>query len=527
MPQSLCLRSRRGRQLACRLRFGLGLLALHGAPAGAHAQSTVFQQALLVDEGFRVFTEETFEGNGRKCSTCHLPEANYSISPTEIAELNEQDRALVFAENVPGLEEPNLVSELALFNTKGGVSADGQVAKSEFRSSMTLAALDLTVRNSNSLFAGPFGPQLGWAGDGSPRDGKNHGNADANADGSIRAFTNGAIAQHNTKSLARVKGADFRFATDAELDALEAFQRWLGRRTTPSGRKEFALADLTFADDRIEQGKQVYRSPQATCNDCHANGGASFASGNNINLNTGVESELERLREETGVHIPEDEGGVNTPPAPTVPVAHGAFNIQPVIEAPRKRAFFHNSAVVSDVEEAASFYFTKSFLDSPTNVVVATADSPGHCDSVECLDEITPQALEKLGAFIRSLSAFYSLRDCERLVVESMDRFAAGAPVALPLQHCAFALRDVRYVLQGAHLTPKPFAAIGESAAKLARTVEAQARTQASCDVSTLSGLLSSVREMRDAIATTPELTQSIAADRQAQELRTPPGHGT
>lgn len=87
----------------------------------------------------------------------------------------------------------------------------------------------------------------------------------------------------------------FRFATDAELDALDAFQRWLGRRSTPSGGKEFALADLLFADERIEQGKDVYRSPQATCNACHTNGGGSFGSINNVNLNTGVESELERL----------------------------------------------------------------------------------------------------------------------------------------------------------------------------------------------------------------------------------------
>ena len=82
-------------------------------------------------------------------------------------------------------------------------------------------------------------PQLGWSGDGSPGTPRDlpggicqmhHGAVDEDADGSIRAFVTGAIAQHYTLSLDRVPGEDFRRATDEELDALEAFQRWLGRR---------------------------------------------------------------------------------------------------------------------------------------------------------------------------------------------------------------------------------------------------------------------------------------------------------
>ena len=82
-------------------------------------------------------------------------------------------------------------------------------------------------------------PQLGWSGDRSPGTPKDleggvcktrHGFFDESADGSIRAFVTGAIAQHYTLSLDRIPGEDFRRATDEELNALEAFQRWLGRR---------------------------------------------------------------------------------------------------------------------------------------------------------------------------------------------------------------------------------------------------------------------------------------------------------
>src|SRR5262245_52489284 len=115
--------------------FVLGVLLCLAAPSSGQAQLVTPREALLVDEGFRVFTEETFDGNGRKCSTCHIPEANYSISPEDIAELSDKDRALVFAENVPGLEESALINDLALFNVKGGAREFGELRapKNEFR----------------------------------------------------------------------------------------------------------------------------------------------------------------------------------------------------------------------------------------------------------------------------------------------------------------------------------------------------------------------------------------------------------
>ena len=87
-----------------------------------------------------------------------------------------------------------------------------------------------------------------------------HGHLDAAADGSVRAFASGAVAQHFTRSLNRIPGADFRRATVAELEALEAFQRWLGRRPLTSEENaaqgtmnatEFNILKLDFKDARV------------------------------------------------------------------------------------------------------------------------------------------------------------------------------------------------------------------------------------------------------------------------------------
>ena len=55
---------------ACLLFATVGLIAM--LPTSAAAQLTA-QQAALIDRGFKVFNKQTFKGNGRTCSTCHLP----------------------------------------------------------------------------------------------------------------------------------------------------------------------------------------------------------------------------------------------------------------------------------------------------------------------------------------------------------------------------------------------------------------------------------------------------------------------
>ena len=47
----------------------------------------VDRQSELVAKGRELFFNETFDGNGRTCMTCHRPEDNYRITPEFIATL--------------------------------------------------------------------------------------------------------------------------------------------------------------------------------------------------------------------------------------------------------------------------------------------------------------------------------------------------------------------------------------------------------------------------------------------------------
>ena len=319
--------------------------------ASAHAAGS--KSALrLMHEGFKVFTEETFDGNGRTCATCHIPEDAYNIFPRSIRKLSAAERQKVFAPGVAGLENAPLINSHALFNIAGKHGFcpaddpscfhldghDGPI----FRSTMTIQALALTMRNTGNFPGTPLLPascstavaqfqdQVGWSGDAAPGAQKffddpstvgineaidcrtHHGFFDSDAVGVVRSFANGAIAQHNTKTLNRQVGVDFRTATDHELDALEAFQFWLGRRALDAhenaaqgtvGASEFDLEKLHFKDPRVALGRDHYVAPAgflgppppdpeplgAGCNGRHRNGGANGFAGGNHNINTDVE----------------------------------------------------------------------------------------------------------------------------------------------------------------------------------------------------------------------------------------------
>ena len=45
------------------------------------------------------------------------------------------------------------------------------------------------------------------------------------------------------------------------------------------------------------------------------------------------------------------------------------------------------------------------------------------------------------------LSAWYSLKDCERLIDEAITRIGVGASIKNPIKHCAFNLKDTHDVL--------------------------------------------------------------------------------
>src|SRR5262245_26560464 len=165
----------------------------------------------LITEGRNIFLNETFQGNGRTCATCHREEENFTISPQFIATLPIQDPLFV-AETQPALsrnfENPFLLRKFALI--KENVDGFDDIEhKFVFRSTQHLLAI-----SQNGLTPNPTDPcagvpgtateRTGWSGDGAPvgvftlSDGVIH-----NAQGTLKDFMIGAIQQHYPRTLAR------------------------------------------------------------------------------------------------------------------------------------------------------------------------------------------------------------------------------------------------------------------------------------------------------------------------------------
>lgn len=217
---------------------GLGAVITLLAAGGALAQV----DEALIEEGRRLFLEETFEGNGRTCATCHPPTNNFTIDPEFIRTLPGNDPLFVTGPSRPELNDLEVRQLLRRFGlvleNVDGLDQPG-----------VLRGVPHTLGLSQSLVSNlpGFAEATGWSGDGSPRD------------GSLRSFAVGAVIQHFTKSLNRVEEVDFRLPTEEELDALEAFQLSLGRQEEVN--IDPATADpLVFTDEFVEDGKFLFDS---------------------------------------------------------------------------------------------------------------------------------------------------------------------------------------------------------------------------------------------------------------------------
>ena len=58
----------------------------------AQERLALLRDQRLIERGRRLFMEETFNGNGRTCATCHPPTNNFTIDPAFIAGLPDDDR---------------------------------------------------------------------------------------------------------------------------------------------------------------------------------------------------------------------------------------------------------------------------------------------------------------------------------------------------------------------------------------------------------------------------------------------------
>src|SRR6185312_9941292 len=185
------------------------------------ANATPFDSTdALVAQGFQIFFNEKFGGNGRTCGTCHPSDNNFTIDPKYLTTLAPDDPLFV-AESNPDLahnfENPTLMRALGLI-VENPDGFDNLATKFVLRSVPHLLGLQHSRTPIQPGSPNPPAERLGWAGDGAP------------GAGTIRDFAVGAITQHFTKTLNRVPGTDFRLPTNAEMDALAAFQLALGRQ---------------------------------------------------------------------------------------------------------------------------------------------------------------------------------------------------------------------------------------------------------------------------------------------------------
>lgn len=373
----------------------------------------------LVIKGETLFFNETFEGNGRTCGTCHPAENNFTIDPAFIASLPDDDPLFV-AETNPDLaenfENPRLMRQFGLIleNLDGFGDLENRFV---MRGVPHTLGLTHTVASAN-------GPRTGWSGDGAP------------GDGTLRAFATGAVIQHFTKTLNRVPGVDFRLPTDEELDALEAFQLTLGRQ------EELTLP-LALKDEVVQRGQAIFLDDTlGKCNLCHANAGANAAIGGqnlgNANFDTGVENLPDTPGRLVGETVPPDDGfGIP---------GDGTFNTPSLVEAADSPPFFHNNAI-DTIEGAVAFYNGDAFNDSPSGRVLASSDPNGVGIRLDATQ------VEAVAAFLRVINALDNVAITTSLLEDSIQARPSERALAL-LERAVRECQDASRVLSERSLHP-------------------------------------------------------------------------
>lgn len=397
----------------------IGLLTL-----AACQPSTPPPTDALVARGKNIFFNETFDGNGRTCGTCHPAENNLTLDPAFIATL-PNDNPLFVAEFNPALKEnfenPRLMREFGLIleNLDGFDDLENQFVMRGIPHTLGLRA----------SIASPQGPRTGWSGDGAP------------GDGSLRSFAIGAVIQHFTKTLNRVAGADFRLPTEEELDALEAFQSSLGRQ-------EDLTLPLPLKGTVPKRGQEIFLDNSlGKCNICHANAGATAGQSlGNANFNTGVENLPDQPARLTGEPVPFDDGfGIP---------GDSTFNTPPLVEAADSGPFFHNNAIET-IEGAVAFYDGETFNNSSAGRFLASLDPNGVGIKLDATQVVA------VAAFLRVLNALENIRQSIEFLegCARQDFFERTKSMEL-LERAMQETDDSIVVLSGAGLHPDAVASL-------------------------------------------------------------------
>ena len=451
----------------------------------------------LVSLGEELFLNETFAGNGRTCATCHPPLNNFTVDPEFIAALPSDDPLFV-AEQLPALgenfEDPVLMRAfgLVLENPDG---FDDLPGKFVMRSVSHMLSVSQSIAPSyfDSTGGGDVPPfeRTGWGGDGAP------------GSGTLREFPIGAIVQHFTRTLNRDPATDFRFPTDTELDALEAFTLSLGRQADPD------LAGLRLADPVDRAGRDLFMG-SAQCFECHSNGGANadfvdLGGNQNVNFDTGVEH-IVHPAELLGRPLPPD-AGFGRDPHPGGGFGDGKFNTQPVIEAADTAPFFHHHGIAT-LEEAVAFYTTEEFANSPAGVFVAGIS-------------LTDAEVLQVAAFLRTINGLENIRSATR----AAERAKAAPAGHGPLGFCVAEIGDAVRVLEetGRHLVALTFLRRAADYAGRAASAESLPARNAGIDaaLADLEGARRRIQDVSEGVV--EEDPPQVAAGRGRLDLRVAP----
>lgn len=384
-------------------------------------------QAALIAKGRQLFFNETFDGNGRTCGSCHPAENNFAIDPAFIATLPDDDPLFV-AEFDPNLsknfENPRLMREF-------GMILENLDGFGDLENVFTMRGVPHTLALPTSVESAQ-GPRTGWSGDGAP------------GDGSLRSFATGAVIQHFTKTLNRIPDVDFRLPTDEELDALEAFQLSLGRQ-------QDLVLPLPLKGTIAKRGQEIFIDPTVgKCNACHFNAGANgdpniFGPGaGNLNFNTGVEDLPDQPADLTGEKVPPDDG-FGTP-------GDGTFNTPPLVEAADTGPFFHNNSIET-IEGAVAFYNGDAFNNSPAGQLLRQATGSGiNLDGTQVVE---------VAAFLRVINVLDNIRESIAQLESSLEK--RSNQVKERLERAVAETKDSIMVLKGGGLHPDAVAHLKEA----------------------------------------------------------------
>ena len=375
----------------------------------------------LVERGEQIFMDETFNGNGRTCASCHRPTENFGLTPAFVASLPDDDPLFV-AETNPDLsanfENPRLMREFTLI-------LENQDGFGDLQNNFNMRGIPHTLALNTSIDSRE-GVRTGWSGDGAP------------GDGSLRSFATGAVIQHFTRSTKRISGVDFRLPTDEELDALEAFQLSLGRQ-------EDLQLPLPLKGIVASRGQDVFMDVNlGKCNACHFNAGANGnpaifgPDAGNLNFDTGVENLPDQPADLTGELVPADDG-FGSP-------GNGEFNTPPLVEAADTGPFFHNNSVET-IEGSVAFYNGDAFTNSPAGQLLVNAT--GSAINLDATQVVA------VAAFLRVINALENIRSSndllDRAIATINDPNASSGPL---FDRAIHDTEDAIQVLVGGGLHP-------------------------------------------------------------------------